>query len=204
MREIRLNLGCASITPEGWINVDFALGAWFAKIPFFRLINKKIKLFNTDWNAKVMLHDLRRDLPWQNNAVNYIYCSHTLEHFSKNEGRRVRSECYRVLKPGGVVRILVPDLKTLVMDYIRGEISADDFLDRLGCCYGDRRFSAFISFPHKCMYDASALMRVMESVNFICHIRNPYESEIPDIKRIESLSGRAETSLIVEGKKPPA
>jgi hypothetical protein len=35
---LKLNLGCGSHVPSGWVNVDYALGAWVAKLPVFSLI----------------------------------------------------------------------------------------------------------------------------------------------------------------------
>jgi len=46
MKKKKLNLGCGSHTPEEWINVDNALSARLAKVPFFRIINRKLKIFN--------------------------------------------------------------------------------------------------------------------------------------------------------------
>lgn len=201
MKQIKLNLGCGSVTPEGWLNVDYAVGAWCVKIPFFPLINKKIRLFHMNWNPNIMRQDLRKRFPWSTNSVDCIYCSHTLEHFSKSEGQRFLKECCRVLKLNGIIRILVPDLKVFVDDYIAGQIAAEDFIEKIGCCYGDKRLSAFISFPHKCMYDGEALLRVVKNADFICQIKKPFESDIQDIEIIESPSGRAENSIIVEGKR---
>jgi hypothetical protein len=46
---IKLNLGCGDDTPDSWVNVDYALGAWIAKIPVFSAINAKFKFFNLKW-----------------------------------------------------------------------------------------------------------------------------------------------------------
>jgi hypothetical protein len=41
---LKLNLGCGSHVPSGWVNVDYALGAWVAKLPVFSLIIRSSKL----------------------------------------------------------------------------------------------------------------------------------------------------------------
>lgn len=197
-----LNLGCGSITPESWTNVDYALGAWLFKIPGFRTINKHFNLFNLNWNDRIVLQDLRKTFPWKSNSVDVIYCSHMLEHMTKVEGQRFLKECYRVLMPGGIVRILVPDLSLLVNDYVNKKIPAEDFVQELGCWNSTSRISMLISYPHKCMYDAPALIRTMSNVGFRCQNNKVYESKIADIYAIESLSGTAPTSVIVEGSKP--
>ncbi|MHB8970185.1 MAG: tetratricopeptide repeat protein, partial [Pirellulaceae bacterium] len=48
-------------------------------------------------------------LPFVDNSVGLIYASHLLEHFGRNEVEGVLREWYRVLRPGGLVRLAVPD-----------------------------------------------------------------------------------------------
>ena len=59
------------------------------------------------------------------------YSSHTLEHFDKADGRSFLSECHRVLRPGGIIRIVVPDLHVIVVDYLEGRLRADDVVGEL-------------------------------------------------------------------------
>jgi len=66
---MKLNLGCGSQVVDGWVNVDYALGARFMKIPFFRSLNRKVKIFNLDWNDKIFLHDLTRKFPWADSSI---------------------------------------------------------------------------------------------------------------------------------------
>jgi len=204
---IKLNLGCGGRALDGWINVDYALGAVVAKLPFFSRMNRRLKFFLTEWDKHILIHDLTKQFPWKDNSVNIIYSSHTLEHFSKQEGLSFLKECYRVLKPDGVIRILVPDLKYLVNCYESGLVSADDFLDTLGVKYDNRGenfikriIAPYIHYPHKCMYDLQALVKVMDTVGFNVQQSKPYESMIKDIARIET-EGRVQDAVIVEGIK---
>jgi hypothetical protein len=57
---IKLNLGCGSHTPDSWINVDYALGAWVAKLLVVSMINKTFKIIKLDWTDQIVLHDLRK------------------------------------------------------------------------------------------------------------------------------------------------
>lgn len=50
-----------------------------------------------------------RKLPYADNSVDEVYASHVLEHFSFRETAAVLAEWARVLKPGGIMRISVPD-----------------------------------------------------------------------------------------------
>jgi len=203
---MKLNLGCGPQVPEGWINVDYALGARFTKIPFFRAFNKKVKLFNLDWNEKIYLHNLTKKFPWSDSSTDIVYSSHTLEHFSKEEGRRFLSECYRVLRKNGIIRIVVPDLRKDVIEYMEGRVYADDFVEKLGVLYGDSdntlkgRLSPFIQFPHKCMYDNSRLIDILSEIGFEATVRAPFDSDIEEIRQVE-LESRTKHAVIVEGRK---
>jgi len=204
---MKLNLGCDAHTPDGWINVDYALGARFMKIPFFRAFNKKVKLFNLDWNEKIFIHNLIKRFPWGNESADVVYSSHTLEHFSKADGRKYIAECHRVLRKNGIIRIVVPDLRYYINEYMAGRIYADDFLQSL-CVFYERSnnnfkhlFSRFFLFQHhKCMYDSARLIEILHEVGFDASQKDVFDSEIDDIKQVE-LEGRTHYAVVVEGRK---
>lgn len=205
---LRLHLGCGTVTPAGWVNVDAALGARLAKTgPLFRLL-RALGAFRLDWPPDITLHDLRRALPWPDASAGAIYSSHTLEHLDREEGERFLRECARVLAPGGVLRIVVPDLAALVDAYEKGEFPATEFVDRLGVGLGHpedgrlkRRLAPLFRFPHRCMYDAESLLRILRDAGLDARTHAPMVSRIPDIAEIE-LPERAEGSLVVEAVKP--
>ena len=203
---MKLNLGCGSQVPDGWVNVDYALGARFMKIPFFRAFNRQVKLFNLDWNEKVYLHDLTKTFPWADSSIDIVYSSHTLEHFSKEDGRRFLAECHRVVRGNGIIRIVVPDLWHFVIEYTEGRVHADDFVENLGVLYGNcsnalkNRLSLFFQFPHKCMYDNSRLIQILSEIGFEASTRVAFDSDIEDIRLVE-MEGRTENAVIVEGRK---
>ncbi|MBW2142681.1 MAG: methyltransferase domain-containing protein [Deltaproteobacteria bacterium] len=207
MKQIKINLGCGNQAIEGWINVDYAFGARLVKLPLFRTINRKLKLFNLNWSKEIFIHDLRKKFPWKDNSIDVIYSSHTLEHLSKKEGGFFLQECHRVLKEGGLIRIIVPDLKVLVLRYINGEVSADEFIDALGVSYESeednqiKKFLVkFIKFPHRCMYDTDSLLKIMKNIGFGASGKKSFESKISDIQKIE-LPERTKNAVIIEGEK---
>lgn len=203
---MRLNLGCGTVVPDGWINVDYALGARIAKVPLFRPLNKKLGLFEQDWDDRICLHDLTKTFPWGDGTVDAVYASHTLEHFSKEEGRRLLAECHRVLRVHGIIRIVVPDLRYYVNNYVEGRVRADDFIESLGVLYGKsdnaikNRLYPFIQFPHRCMYDEKRLIELLGEIGFDATGRAPFDSDISDIRGIE-WDWRTENAVIVEGRK---
>ena len=153
------------------------------------------------------MHDLRKKFPWEDNSVDVVYSSHTLEHLSKSEGQHFLTECHRVLKPNGIIRIIVPDLRAIANKYMQGEIAADEMLDELYVSYESpndgalkQKLAPFIRFPHKCMYDTPTLLRIMSEIGFEVASKHAFESEIDDVRLIEH-SDRTDEAVIVEGKK---
>lgn len=91
-----LNLGCGTRFHPGWVNIDFA-----------------------ERPPHVRSYDLRRGIPVESELVDVVYHSHVLEHLSRREAPVFLQECYRVLKPGGFLRVAVPDLESIVHEYLQ-------------------------------------------------------------------------------------
>jgi predicted SAM-dependent methyltransferase len=203
---MKLNLGCGSKIVENWINVDYSLGARLIKIPSFKFINKHFKLFNIDWDKRIFLHDLTKIFPWQDETIDVIYSSHTLEHLSKVEGLQFLKECYRVLKKRGVIRIIVPDLQSIVNNYNNKVFPANEFIERLDTLYYKKNsrlktlLMPLVQFPHKCMYDNFSLLSIMNDIGFDAKSKGAFDSDIEDIRKIE-IEMRTTSAVIVEGKK---
>ncbi|MBN1461275.1 MAG: methyltransferase domain-containing protein [Armatimonadetes bacterium] len=203
---MKLNLGCGARVIDGWVNVDFAPGARLAKIPLYRMANKKLRLTRLDWDSRIVVHDLTKTFPWPDSSADAIYTSHTLEHFGKEEGRRFLEECHRVLRRNGVLRVIVPDFRLVVAKYIEGEIRADDFVSQLGVGLAGRgrslkdRLAPLFQFPHKCMYDTTRLLEILDELGFVASSRAPFESDIDDVQKLE-LEDRVTNAVVVEGRK---
>lgn len=90
-----LNLGCGSRFHPGWTNVDF-----------------------TSVASEVMAYNLTRGIPFPDISFDTVYHSHLLEHLPKSKAPIFLHECYRVLRPQGIIRIAVPDLEQIVRGYI--------------------------------------------------------------------------------------
>lgn len=208
MTKIKLHLGCGTVVVDGWINVDYSLGARLSKIPTFRYFNKKLKLFDVEWKENIFLHDLTKKLPWKDNSVDYIYCSHTLEHFTKDNGRYLLSEIYRVLKRGGLARIIVPDLGIIIDRFNKKEIMAEDLVNCLEVFEQETKttskikkiFNRLYQFPHRCMYTEDRLTHIMSEIKFLVTPKKYLESNIESIEEIES-EERTKNAIVVEGIK---
>jgi len=94
-----LNVGCGARFHASWTNIDLESSA-----------------------AEVRQHDITRGLPFADNHFDALYHSHVLEHLDPSDGEKLLDECFRVLKPTGLLRIVVPNLEqiaTLYLNYHR-------------------------------------------------------------------------------------
>ncbi|MGD0338461.1 MAG: methyltransferase domain-containing protein [Bacteroidota bacterium] len=91
-----INLGCGYKYHKDWVNIDLSPDSSYVK----------------SW-------DLRKGIPFTENTFEVVYHSQLIEHYEKEEARKFIKECYRVLKPGGIIRIVTPDLEDIVRNYLR-------------------------------------------------------------------------------------
>lgn len=97
-----INIGCGRVYHLDWRNYDL----W--------PVEKSIRHL-----------DIRYGLPVQDNVADMVYSSHLLEHLSALEANSFLQDCLRVLKPGGIIRIVVPDLEGIAKAYIQSLLDHD-------------------------------------------------------------------------------
>ena len=115
---MKLNLGCGSVRPMGWINTDSSLNANIQRIPF---IGKKFtRLFNNvDYDSNNLVYmNLNKKWAFKDNSVDIVYASHLFEHLSLKSATLFLQESYRCLMLGGVIRNVVPDSFKITKRYI--------------------------------------------------------------------------------------
>jgi predicted SAM-dependent methyltransferase len=69
------------------------------------------------YSPKVKVVNLLKGIPFPDNTFDVVYHSQVLEHIVKEKSAEFIKECYRVLKPGGILRVVVPDLENIVDEY---------------------------------------------------------------------------------------
>lgn len=94
-RPALLNIGCGERFHDDWVNVDV--------VPY---------------SYAVLAHDAATGLPFPDAAFDAVYHSHVLEHLSPSAAPALLRECRRVLKPGGILRVAVPDLEAACRAYL--------------------------------------------------------------------------------------
>ena len=109
MNRTCVNIACGNSYVDGWHNFDYA-----------------------PLSPAVVKANLLGRLPLSDASVDVLYSSHFLEHIPRKRVREFLSECFRVLKPGAQIRLVLPDLEEICREYLRqretGEHSKADFV----------------------------------------------------------------------------
>ncbi len=208
----RANIGCANVVAPGWANLDNSPSAWLARHARIRTLLCALRVIPpglaSGWPADLILHDARRPLPWADCALRYVYTSHLLEHLYPDEGARLLGECFRVLQPGGLIRVVVPDLELFTRRYVAAASAdpTDDCtvqaaaLGLLDICGARARSSISPRNPHRWMYDRRSLAAALRAAGFVDIVRR--EAGVGEVPDLATLDVRGDVSLHMEACRP--
>jgi SAM-dependent methyltransferase len=197
-RELKLHIGCGKGLLEGWVNID---------------IHPAPLSMNILWG-----------LPFANGSVRYVFVSHLLEHlFFPRDVTPFLQEIRRVLAPGGIVRIVVPDVEQCIEAYGNNDrrffgsrretwpwwpenpTRLEDFLAYAGA----GAEPAYLFESHKYGYDFETLSKVLLDAGFGNVERSGYMASAHDALRVDDVSAVASArygdrhySLFVEAEHP--
>jgi|GEM_PF-379379 len=196
-RALRLHIGCGTGHIPGWINIDVA-------------------------PAPLSMNVLS-GLPFSDGAVRYAFVSHFLEHlFFPADVRPFLADVYRVLEPGGVLRIIVPDIEKCIEAYTTNDRSffasrreswpwwprdptrLEDFLAYAGASPEP----SYLFEAHKYGYDFETLARVLGDAGFVDISRSTFMGSPHEALRVDDASAVARAkygdryySLFVEARR---
>jgi predicted SAM-dependent methyltransferase len=176
-----LNLGSGSLglADERWLNVDA----------------------RPETNVEYLL-DFTKKWPLPDSRFDGIFSEHVFEHFDPEQGAHVLRECFRVLKPGASVRIVMPDgekiLKTYVME---PETLVAKKATATGCAMEAVNYYFRQEYEHQCIYDFPYLEYRLRGAGFEQIAKAAFgEGSARDI--ILDSPGYLWESLYVEAVKP--
>lgn len=145
--DLKLHIGCGDHRLEGWRNVDIVAAP-----------------------TVDVLADCVRGLPFRDGSAAFIHCEDLIEHLDAAGGAAFLRECFRVLRPGGVLRLLTPDLRALIEKvYLRRESR------HLRWCAAQLRTSGpcealnmhlRMNGEHRFVYDEEHLRRTLSETGF--------------------------------------
>lgn len=106
-----------------------------------------------------VLGDARKPLPFRNDCLDHVYLAHLIEHMWWRTGENLLREVWRILKEGGKMEVVCPDLEALCRQY-----QAEGLTDRVsGAFCGGHNNDWDI---HYAVYDESTLRTVMTRAGF--------------------------------------
>lgn len=175
-----------------------------------RLLTEEQRAFIAFIRAnRVAFGDATRGLPLRDSSCEVVYASHVIEHLGCRGVRQFLSEALRILAPGGVLRLAVPDLQLIIDTYNR-DGDADKFvatLNFLPSCEagGVRGFLQAFSRRrtlHRWAFNEASLMALLAESGFERAMKLPAgQTTISDCGEL-NLRERAWESLYMEALKP--
>lgn len=213
---VRVNVGCGQTPTKGWKNFDNSLSLRLAKIPILPGLLKTLGLIDQHQQQFVAFakkNDIEygnavAGLPLESASVDTLYSSHMLEHLDRADARAFLAEAFRVINPGGTIRIAVPDIKKQVDGYIQSG-DADEFMRATHLCVPNPR--SFVQKArallvghreHLWMYDGKSLSDLLRTSGYVnVEIMSVGETRIDDSEPLD-LYERADESVYVEAEKP--
>lgn len=160
-----VHLGAGGHRLDGWINVD--------------VVREGVDL----------LADFVHSLPFRSASVDFVHSEDLLEHLEVSAGKELLRECHRVLKPGGVMRLLTPDLRALIH-----KVYIDRDAAQLGWC--NRELAAAgpcealnmhlrMNGEHRFVYDEEHLTSVLRDIGFRVRRVRWNESRVPELRWLD-------------------
>ena len=146
-----LQLGCGPRFFEGWINTD--LDCW-----------NKILSSDSERAATLSLYmNLEKGFPFPDNSVDAIFSEHVHEHFPYPIGCRIAAEYFRVLKPGGALRIITPSIDHFIQLYLERQENPDPVFASYPECVREALKT------HQTLLQAPADANTLLNGIFLCH-----------------------------------
>jgi len=148
----KLHLGSSNHLLKGWLNTDLCPG------------------------KDVMMLDATASYPFESDSFDFVYSEHMIEHLPYDAALKMLKECHRVLKPGGVIRIVTPDLAKILNIYPQPKDSLGErYLDWMSTTFtpgvSENQTthvvnSFFRLWGHQFLYDAGTLTTTLIKCGF--------------------------------------
>lgn len=164
--------------------------------------------FNTDYFARptVFFLDVTKKFPFVENTFEYVFSEHHIEHITYLQAQYMLAETFRVMKPGGYIRIDTPNLDKYIQAYANKTLNVSPIdkhvkdwiysgFDKAASYipvddYYEAHFinDIFLNYEHRFIYNYQALKRLLENAGFVNIVTSDQSNDIVEILGIESHS----------------
>lgn len=218
MAEIYVNYGCGLSAPGTWLNFDASPRLRAERTPIVKaaLALRHDLLFP----ANVRYGDITRGLPVATESAECLYCSHVLEHLSSDDVDRALRETFRMLRPGGTFRLVVPDLLSRAEAYVREAADcsphASDHFMRSTLLGEEARSTSLRArvrqllgnTAHRWMFDFAGMRARLQECGFVeirrCSFGDATHPAFADVEDRSRFYEDGEPELAIEAKKRTA
>jgi SAM-dependent methyltransferase len=211
----KINVGCGMTPTPGWINYDNSPAIGLSRLGSAVTILERLGVLDDNQVAYIRFcaeHEIKfgdgTRLPLSPDSVSAVYTSHMLEHLDREQASVFLMEAYRVLAPGGILRVAVPDLRRKIDDYLETGDANQLMEDMRVCSPAPRglvgRIKALVVGPrhHLWMYDTRSLVELLVAHKFSdVNALRPGQTNIENAGAL-NLREREYASIYVEGRKP--
>ncbi len=181
----KLHLGCGPHLLPGWLNSDVSA-----------------------LRREVIAVDATKRFPFENNVFDYVFTEHMVEHLSFEQAGNVFAESFRVLKPGGSIRVSTPDLAFLVS-------LADSHLSKQKAAYVEWSCKHYLNsslvsaavainnfvrnWGHQFIYDKETMRWALQNAGFHCvSFFDIHRSETQDLRGLENADRLPDSFVALE------
>lgn len=159
-----------------------------------------LETYARTYEYNFMKLDASKALPFPDNSYDYVVASHFIEHITLEEGQTFLTECNRILKPNGIIRLAVPDSELLIKKYVDNTL---DYFDEINpTCdnakNGLDKLNALLWSNHKSIYDKNTLTDALKKAGFNTTVKSFNESLRPDLIT-QMFDFHANLSIYMEG-----
>lgn len=167
---VYVQYGCGPCAPEGWLNYDASPTLRIKRLPLVG------RLVRTKFTGAALYGDIVKGLPLSDSSADAVYCSHVLEHLSLEDCRKALVNTAKVLRTGGVFRMVLPSLASLIKFYSEHpnrEQAAIDFMtysilgeERRDSGMTEMIKTAFGNYRHRWMWDFPSMSSELRKAGF--------------------------------------
>lgn len=122
MTELNVQYGAGWSAPAGWLNFDASPSLRLERLP---VVGRLIKVNSERFPDDVRFGDIVKGLPLADGSAKAVFASHVLEHLSYNDFWTALHNTYKLLKPDGIFRLIVPDLRSRAQRYLDETATGD-------------------------------------------------------------------------------
>ena len=133
-----------------------------------------------------------RNLALPLGSVDGFYASHVLEHLSRSDCANFLDKVRAWLKPDGVLRVVLPDLRLMAARYLRGDYDANRFIECTDLA--GARSNPFSLSKHQWMYDVDSFRKILEQLGYRGIAASEFaQSSMKELAELDSRERRDES-----------